>query len=315
MAWDEFSGRLEAVERVEVRPRVEGTIDAIHFEEGELVQKGQLLFTIDPKPFEATLQAARARSTFARAELARARELLPKKVISQSQYDDKKNAAEVAAADLAKAQLDIGYTKIESPIAGRVSRAEITVGNLVNGGGNAPVLTTVVSLDPIYLNAEIDEQSFVRYLKANGSSADALREIPVQLALSGDKEYSYTGHIKSFDNELDTRAGTVRMRAVFENKSGALIPGLFARLRIGGAGEEKLTLISEDAIGTDQNKKFVYVVDKDSKVEYRVVELGPVVEGLRVIRSGLKAGENIVVGGLQRVRPGALVAAQKAESP
>ena len=315
LAWDDFSGRLEAVDRVEIRPRVEGTIEAIHFEEGQKVAKDDLLFTIDPKPYEAAVQAAKARAVFAQAELVRARGLLPQKVISQSQFDDKRNAAEVAAAELTKAQLDLGYTQIRSPISGRINRAEITVGNLVSAGGQAPLLTTIVSLDPIYTNAEIDEQSFVRYMQSHNDNPDTLKDIPVQLALAGEDDYRYQGHIKSFDNELDTRAGTVRMRAVFDNKEGTLIPGLYAKLRVGGAGKQKLLLISEDAIGTDQNKKYVFVVGADNKVEYRVVTLGPVVEGKRVIREGLKAGENIVVGGLQRVRPGVEVTAQKAEKP
>ena len=310
VAWDEFSGRLEAVDRVEIRPRVAGTIDAIHFEEGQKVEQGQLLFTIDPKPFEAAVQAAKARASFAQAELARARGLLPAKVISQSQFDDKRNASEVANAELTKAQLDLGYAQIKAPVAGRINRSEITVGNLVSAGGQAPLLTTIVSLDPIYANVEIDEQSFVRYLQAHNGNSDALKDIPVQLALAGQEGFPYQGHIKSFDNELDTRAGTVRMRAIFDNKDSALIPGLYAKLRIGGSGEQKLLLISEDAIGTDQNKKFVFVVGADKKVEYRVVTLGPLVEGKRVIRDGLKLGEKIVVGGLQRVRPGVEVVQQ-----
>ena len=315
VAWDEFSGRLEAVDRVEIRPRVEGTIEAIHFEEGQKVEKGQLLFTIDPRPFEAAVQAAKARATYTQAELVRARGLLPQKVISQSQFDDKRNAAEVAGADLKTAQINLDYTQIRAPISGRINRAEITQGNLVSAGGQAPLLTTIVSLDPIYANAEIDEQSFVRYLQAHNDNSDALKDIPVQLALAGEQDYRHQGHIRSFDNELDTRAGTVRMRAEFDNKDGTLVPGLYAKLRVGGSGEQKLVLIGENAIGTDQDKKFVFVVGADSKVEYRVVQMGPVVEGKRVIREGLKAGENVVVGGLQRVRPGVVVTAQKDEKP
>jgi len=308
--WDEFSGRLEAVDRVEIRPRVAGTIEAIHFEEGQLVQKGDLLFTIDQKPYEAAHQAAKARSIFAQADLARARDLLPRKVISQQQFDDKRSTAAVEAANLTRAELDLGYTQIRSPIAGRVSRAEITVGNLVNSGGDAPILTRVVSIDPIYADVEVDEQSFVRYLRAYGGNPEALKNVPVQLALSGEEGFSHEGHIKSFDNELNTRAGTVRVRAEFANPNAALIPGLFAHMRIGGSGKQMALLINEKALGTDQDKKFVNLVGEGNKVEYRVVTLGPVVENLRVVTSGLKAGERIVVGGLQRVRPGAVVVPQ-----
>lgn len=308
--WDEFSGRLEAIDRVEVRPRVSGTIEAIHFEEGQMVSQGQPLFTIDPKPYAAALQAAKARAAAAQNEFSRSAELLPKKFISKQLYDDKKSAAAVAAAALTQAQLDMEYTLIKAPVAGRVSRAEITVGNLVSAGASGPLLTTVVSSDPIYADAEVDEQSFVRYLQANGGDPEALKSIPVQLKLSGQKDYGFEGSIKSFDNQLNTRAGTVRVRAVFDNKNGALIPGLYAQLRIGGTGNQPAILINEKSVVTDQDKKVVNIVTAENKIEYRPVVLGPIAEGLRVVRDGLKPGERIVVGGLQRVRPGAQVMPQ-----
>lgn len=308
--WDEFSGRLEAVERVEIRARVGGTIDAIHFEEGQLVEKGQLLFTIDPRTYQAAYKAAKARAVAAQNDFARAKELLPRKIIAQQQYDDRRSAAEVAAADLAKAELDLSYAQIKAPISGRVSRAEITVGNLVAEGAQSPVLTTIVSIAPIYANLEIDEQSYVRYLQSNGGNPEALKSIPVQLGLSGETGFPHEGTIKSFDNELNTSAGTVRVRAVFENKDGTLLPGLYAHLRIGGQGLQKALLVNERAIGTDQDKKTVNVVTPENKVEYRVIKLGGMADGMRVVREGLKAGENIVVGGTQRVRPGAQVTPQ-----
>lgn len=308
--WDEFSGRLGAVERVEVRPRVAGTIDAIHFTEGQMVKKGDLLITIDPKPYEAALQSARARMTFAESEFARAKTLLPGKAISQREYDDKKNAYEVARADYTKASLDMGYTQVKAPVDGRIGRPEITVGNLVGEGGMAQILTTIVSLDPIYVDFDVDEQSYVKYLSANGNDPQKLVQVPVELGLAGQADFPYRGHIQSFDNELNTRAGTVRARALFDNKNGALIPGLFAHVRIAGAGNVKSVLVNERSIGTDQNKKFVYVMNAENKVEYRNVTLGAAVDGMRIILEGLKPGEKVVVEGVQRAQPGAPVTPQ-----
>ncbi len=310
--WDEFSGRLEAVDRVEIRPRIAGTIDSIHFTEGRMVKKGEPLFTIDPKPYEATLQAAKAAAAYANAEWQRARQLMPSHAISRQDYDNKRSAAVNANAMLTKAQLDLGYTQIAAPVPGRVNRAEITVGNLVNGGGDAPVLTTIVSLDPIYASFDVDEQNYVRYLHANGDAMAKMASIPVKLALSGDTDFKYEGHIKTFDNELDTKSGTVRARAVLDNKTGALIPGLYARVRVSGTGKHNAILISERAIVTDQNRKLVYVIGPDNKAEAREVMLGPVIDDLRVITSGLQEGDSIVVSGLQRVRPGAPVVPQPA---
>lgn len=301
--WDEFSGRLGAVERVEIRPRVAGTIDAIHFTEGQTVKKGDLLITIDPKPYEAALQSARARATYAESEYARAKTLLPEKAISQREFDDRKNAYEVAKADLTRASLDLGYTQIRAPVDGRVSRAEITVGNLVNAG-NAMMLTSIVSLDPIYVDFDVDEQTYVGYLAAHGNDPQKLVEVPVRLGLAGQKDFPYLGHIQSFDNELNTRAGTVRARAVLENKAGALIPGLFAHVQVAGSGLRKAVLVNERAIGTDQSKKLVFVVGAENKIEPRVIVPGATAEGLRIINAGLNAGERVVVEGVQRAIPG-----------
>ncbi|MEI7669447.1 MAG: efflux RND transporter periplasmic adaptor subunit, partial [Pseudomonadota bacterium] len=298
--WEEYSGRLEAIERVEIRSRIGGTIDEVLFDEGEIVKKGEPLFIIDPKPYQALYQAAKATADYSRSELERALKLLPQKAISKREFDEKKNAAEIANAALTKAQLDLGYTKIVSPISGRISRAEITVGNLISAG--TQLLTTIVSIDPIYASFEVDEQNYVRYLHANGENPNKLANIPVKLALSGDVDFKYQGHVKSFDNELNTRSGTVRVRAVFPNKTGALIPGLYAKLKLSGTGKQNLILINERAIITDQDKKKVYVIGADNKAEAREVKLGAVVEGLRVIREGLKEGELIVVNGIQTVQ-------------
>ena len=307
--WDEFSGRIEAVERVEIRPRVAGTIEEVHFKEGQMVKKGDLLFTIDPKPYQAAYQAAAATAAFNKTEYDRAGKLLPEKAISKREFDEKKSAFLNAEASLTKAQLDLGYCRITAPVSGRASRAELTVGNLVNVG-NTMALTTIVSLDPIYASFEVDEQSYVRYLHANNENPNQLANIPIQVALSGDSDFKYQGQVKSFDNELNTRSGTVRVRASLPNKSGALIPGLYARIRVSGAGKSNLILASEKAIVTDQDRKLVFVVNAENKIEPRPVKLGGVVDGLRVIHEGLKEGETIVVGGIQRVRPGAEVKAE-----
>jgi membrane fusion protein, multidrug efflux system len=307
--WDEFSGRLEAVDKVVVTPRVSGTVDDIHFEEGQMVGKGQPLFTIDQKPFAANLKAAVALADYTSAEFTRAQTLLPEGAISKREYDEKRNAAAAASAALTRAQLDLGYTTIRAPIAGRISRAEITVGNLVKAEAS-PVLTSIVALNPIYASFDVDEQSYVRYLRASGGNVHDLKKVPVRLALSGEKNFETEGRIAAFDNELNTRSGTVRVRAVFQNKSGLLLPGLFARVQVGGAGKEFALLVPEKAVATDQNRKMVFVVNAENKVEPRVVALGPVVEGMRVVREGLKEGEKIIVNGLQRARPGAEVIPQ-----
>lgn len=305
--WHEFSGRLVAVDTADVRPRVSGTIDAIHFREGEWVEKDQPLFTIDPRPYRATLQAAQARATLAEAELARAKVLLANKAISQRDFDTKKNNSEVAKADLTRAQLDFDYTTVKAPVAGHVGRAEITVGNLVDAGSNAPVLTTVISDRPIYADFTIDEQTFLTYLQAVGTDTAKLGEIPVYLGLSGGEEPSIKGQVQSFDNRVDPSSGTIRVRAVFANEDAKLIPGLFARIRLGNPVNAPVQLITDRAVGTDQDKKFVLVVGDDKKVAYREITLGAAVDGLRVVTSGLKAGEKIIVNGLQRARPGAEV--------
>ncbi|MCC7259444.1 MAG: efflux RND transporter periplasmic adaptor subunit, partial [Alphaproteobacteria bacterium] len=305
--WHEFSGRLVAVDTADIRPRVSGTIDAIHFKEGEWVEKDQPLFTIDPRPYQAALQAAQARSTLASEEFKRAKVLLENKAISQRDYDTKRNNDEVAKADLTRAQLDFDYTVVKAPVAGHVGRAEITVGNLVDAGANAPVLTTVISDRPIYADFTIDEQTFLTYLQAVGTDTAKLGEIPVYLGLSGGEEPSIKGQVQSFDNRVDPSSGTIRVRAVFANEDAKLIPGLFARIRLGNPVNAPVQLITDRAVGTDQDKKFVLVVGDDTKVSYREITLGAAVDGLRVVTSGLKAGEKIIVNGLQRARPGAEV--------
>ncbi|WP_455287273.1 efflux RND transporter periplasmic adaptor subunit [Cupriavidus necator] len=314
--WDEFSGRLEAVERVEIRPRVGGTIDAVHFREGALVKKGDPLFTIDPRPYaaevaraEAALAAAQVRAAHAQSEQARAQRLLDDNAISRREFDERINAARETGANvrgaqaaLESARLNLAYTRITAPVAGRVSRAEITVGNLVAPGAASPALTTVVSVSPVYASFEIDEQSYLRYTAPGAGGGQA--NLPVYLGLANEDGHPHEGKIQSVDNRLDPRSGTIRVRAVFQNEDGRLLPGLYAKVKLGGGAPHPAVLVNDRAVGTDQGKKFVLVLDKTNKLVYREVELGPNYEGLRVIRKGVKAGETIVVNGLQRVRPG-----------
>lgn len=335
--WDEFSGRLEAVERVDVRSRVAGTIQSVHFREGALVNKGDLLITIDPAPYAADVErasaqvvAAQARQAFTRSEADRAQRLLDEKAIAQREHDERSNALREADANLRAAQaalqtakLSLGYTEVRAPVAGRVGKLEITVGNLVAAGPGAPVLTTLVSVSPIYASFDADEQIVTRALrdlqgldKAGASARAQLERIPVQMwtgtqtidaaGITADKPVA--GRLQLVDNQVDAKSGTVRVRAVFDNKDGTLMPGQFARLRMGQAKASSALLISERAVGTDQNKKFVMVIGADNKAAYREVTLGASVNGLRIVQSGLKPNERIVVNGLQRVRPGAVVA-------
>ncbi|SCU88921.1 Cation/multidrug efflux system, mebrane-fusion component [Cupriavidus necator] len=314
--WDEFSGRVEAVERVEIRPRVGGTIDAVHFREGALVKKGDPLFTIDPRPYaaevaraDAALAAAQVRAAHAQSEQARAQRLLDDNAISKREFDERINAARetsanvrAAQAQLETARLNLAYTRITAPVAGRVSRAEITVGNLVAAGTASPALTTVVSVSPIYASFEIDEQSYLRYTAPGAGGGQP--NLPVYLGLANEDGNPHEGKIQSVDNRLDPRSGTIRVRAVFQNEDGRLLPGLYAKVKLGGGAPHAAVLVNDRAIGTDQGKKFVLVLDKTNKLVYREVELGPNHDGLRVVRKGLKPGETIVVNGLQRVRPG-----------
>ena len=309
--WKEFSGRLEAVDQAEIRPRVTGAIQAIHFQEGAMVKKGDPLFTIDPRPFEADLKQAEAAYNFAKADLNRAMPLMKQGNITKRTFDERQTAARQAEAALKTAQLNLEYTHITAPIAGKVGRAELTVGNLVQGNSpNSPLLTTVVSNSPIYVDFEVDEKTYLNYVRNRATDAQASK-IPVSVSLAGDTDAPHQGTLESFDNKLDAATGTIRARAVLPNADGSLVPGLFAKVKLGAASMVPSALITERAVGTDQNKKFVYVVGADNKVAYREVTLGAMVDGLRVATSGLKAEERIVVNGLQRVHPGSPVVPQE----
>ena len=314
----EFSGRLEAVEKVDIRARVGGFITSVNFKPGGLVRKGDVLFVIDTRPFQAEVSRAEAsgnsalaKADLARLELARAERLLADKAIAQREVDEKASSLKeldanvrAAQATLASARLNLSYARVTAPINGRVSKAEVTPGNLVDG---SVVLTSVVSSNPIYATFDGDEDTYLRV----GPAAQKGLPVSVKVGLANETGFPHQGKLEFVDNQLDAKTGSVRMRAMFDNADNALVPGLFARVQLSGSdGAQKTAgLINDRAVGTDQNRKFVYVVKADSTAEYRAVTLGPTFEGLRVVRDGVKAGEKIVVNGLQRVQPGAPVSA------
>jgi len=319
--WDEFTGRFEAVDAVEIRPRVSGYIRRVVFEEGSEVRKGEVLFEIDPRPYEAELARAQAQLEQARTgaelaarEVARAQRLVEVQAISREEFDTRTSAeaqggASVRAAEAAvrTARLNLEWTRVRSPIAGRVSRAEVTAGNLVQAGPpTATLLTTVVSLDPIYVEFEGDEQSYLRYaaLDRNGSRPSS-RDAPstVYVGLADEEGFPHQGHVDFMDNRLNPETGTIRARAVLSNTDRRFTPGLFARIKLVGSGRYRASLVLDRAIGTDQDKKFVLILNSDSTVGYRPVQLGRLVDGLRVVTSGVQPGDRVVINGLQRVRP------------
>jgi membrane fusion protein, multidrug efflux system len=318
--WSEFTGRLEAVQSVEIRPRVSGYIDRIGFEEGVRVKKGQILFRIDPRPFRAEAErqlAARTRALseldLAKANHARAQRLIGENAISREEFERLSSADAVAASDLAAAsaaldaaKLNLEFTEVRAPIDGRVSRALITQGNLVSSDS---LLTTIVSDDPVYASFDADEQTFLRYSRNVANRVAG--EDPVYMGLTDEKDFPHRGRLNFVDNQVDRKTGTIRARAVFANPDGIYTPGLFVRIRLVGRDTRDAVLIEDRAVGTDLGKKFVFVLKSDSTVDYRGVSLGADVDGLRVVDSGLRVGEVIVINGLQRVRPGVLVSATK----
>ncbi len=308
--YQNYSGRIEAVDFVEIRPLVPGTIVAVHFKDGAMVKKGDPLFTIDPRLYDAEvaralaqLAAAQTRVGYTNTDAARAERLITENAISRRDYDLSQNAAREAQAGVKAAQaaldtarVNLSYTQVVAPVSGRVSRAELTIGNIVSAGANAPRLTTLVSVSPIYAAFDVDEQTYLRYL------SHATGEVPVALGLANESGVSRNGVIDSVDNRLDTGSGTIRVRARFDNRDGVLVPGLFARLKVGGGAPHPAVLVDDTAVGTDQDMKYVMVVDADNRVQYRSVTIGALHEGMRVIDKGLQPNERIVVNGLQRVR-------------
>ncbi|PLC52053.1 efflux transporter periplasmic adaptor subunit [Pollutimonas nitritireducens] len=328
--WHDYSGRLQAIDEVVVRPLVSGTLTKVHFSDGSLVNKGDVLFTIDPRPYQAAVDHAKALVASAQAsvaytgsELARGKRLLENNAIAKRDYEEKRNASrgaiaelQAARASLESAELNLEHTSIVAPISGRVSRAEVTPGNVVTAGAGSAPLTSLVSVSRLYASFDVDEQSFLKFV--NPARVSGAAHVPVYLGLANEENYPRTGKLASVDNTMDTSSGTIRVRAVFDNPDGTLVPGLYARIRLGGGAPHEAVLIDDRAIGTDQNKRFVVVVDESNKTAYREVELGVSRKGWSVVEAGLRAGERIVVNGLQRVRPGDVVAprtVQAAEPP
>jgi len=318
--WSEFSGRLTAVDSAEVRPQVTGRITETRFRDGQQVTAGDVLFVIDPRPYEAAVTKAEAdlataetNARLARVELDRASRLMNAQAVARDFYDQRANANGVAEAAIKSAQaalvqakLDVDHAYIKAPISGRVSRAEITLGNLVQTTP-APLLTTIVSNNGIYADFDVDEQTYLRAVRAHAKSVSQEQRIPVELTLLSDRDHIYPGTIESFDNQIATGTGTIRARARLNNEDGSLMPGMFASIRLASAVNNSALLVPEDAVGSDQSKRFVLVVNPRHKVEFREVALGQQVSGQRVVLSGLRPGEQIIVDGLQRVQPGALV--------
>lgn len=313
---EEFTGRLEALESVDVRPRIGGTIDKVHFRDGAMVRAGEMLFTIDPRPYaaevaraESQVASAIAQGELARSELARAQKLLDAKAVSRQEFDQLSSGARTSDASLQAAQaalqiarLNVEYTRVTAPISGRVSRANITAGNLVD---DKTVLTSIVALQKVYAYFDASERTFLSRRMADKNT------VVVRMGLADEDGFPHTGAIDFVDNRLNTSTGSIRMRAVFDNARGTFVPGLFARVVVTSGAPTDAVLIPDRAIGTDQTKRFVYVVGVDNTPQYRPVVPGALQDGMRVISSGLKAGELVVVDGLQRVRPGMPVAPEK----
>ncbi len=327
--WDEFTGRTEPVSSVEVRPRVSGYIQEVRFQSGQLVKKGDALFVIDPRWHQAEFDklaadAERAKVQFenSKREADRSAQLLENKAISTEESDARiarfngaKAALLSAEASRDFAKLDLDYTQVRAPIDGRVSRALLTEGNYVSGiAGASTMLTTIVSVSPVYVYVDVDEATLLKYntlAVTKKLDLDADGKVPVELQLGDEDGFAHRGHIESFDNKLDPNTGSILLRAVFDNADGRIVPGLFARIRVPLSEKHPAVLVSERAIGTDQAQKYVLTLTPSNTVAYSAVKLGPVINGMRVIRAGLQPGEKIVVNGLQRVRPGMPVSPQE----
>lgn len=323
--WDEYTGRLEAVDSVDVRARVSGYLESIHFKDGQMVNKGDLLFVIDPRPYQAELDRAKAELNLSEARLklaennyVRAKTLLSSRAISEEEADTRASEQRVALATVerAKAQvkeaeLDVEFTHVKAPISGLISRKYVTEGNLINGGTGGTLLTTIVSLDPIYSYFEADEKSYLKYKRRaeEGKRPSPRQEEnnPAYMEVGNETGFPHKGYVDFVDNRLDPATGTIRMRGVFPNPGNKLTPGLFARMKIMGSGKYEAVLLPDEAVGSDQSQKYVLVVNDENTAEYRKVVLGPLINGLRVIKEGIMPGDRVVVKGLQRVLPGTKV--------
>ena len=316
--WDDFSGRVEAVENVDLRPRVSGYIDRVNYEEGQEVRKGDVLFTIDSRSYraelaraQADLARARSQAELGRSEAARAKKLSELQAISTESYEQRRSAAAEAQANVAAAQaavdaarLNLEFTQVRAPISGRAGRALVTAGNLVSAGDSASVLTTLVSLDKMHVHFDTDERTFLHYaeLARKGQRpSENGAGVPVQVGLVGEEGFPHTGVVDFLDNQVDPATGTIRARALLDNADRAFTPGLFARVRVLGSGEFKAMLVDDKAVLTDQDRKYVYVVDAKGQAQRKDVQLGRTADGLRIVESGLAAGDKVIVSGVQKV--------------
>lgn len=323
--WSEFSGRLVAVDSADIRPEVSGRITEIKFEDGDLVEKGQVLFIIDPRPYEAAvakaeaqLATAKTNANFAKIEIERAEKMVKTQAIAQRIYDERFNSNEVAIAAiqsaeaaLLQANVDLDRAYLKAPISGRIGRIEVTLGNIVQAGPNAPLLTRIVTYDPIYADFEVDEQTYVQNVRNIANNRGLEQKIPVEITLQSDKNNPYKGFIYTFDNRLDTSSGTIRARAKFNNPDGVLVPGMFVSIKLSDDGEKDVLLVPQQAIGSDQSKKYVYIVNDQNKVVYQPIEVGKEVGSQRIVLNGLKAGDRVIVRGIQHIKPDQVVEARE----
>lgn len=322
--WDNFNGRVEAVQSVQLRPRVSGYIDAVNYREGDEVRKGQVLFTIDDRSYRAALEQAKAelararsQASLARSESGRSEKLIGTQAISREAWEQRRSAASQAQADVLAAeaavdmaQLNLDFTRVTAPIDGRASRAMITAGNLVTAGDSASVLTTLVSQQQMYVYFDVDENTFLNY-QAMARQGQQRQALPVEIALAGDQGFPHQGRVDFLDNQLTASTGTIRMRALLDNQQRQFTPGLFARVRLPGSAQFEAVLIDDKAVLTDQDRKYVYVVDGEGKAQRRDIQPGAMVDGLRIVKSGLQSGDKVIIAGLQKVfMPGMPVTAQ-----
>ncbi|HHT5348737.1 efflux RND transporter periplasmic adaptor subunit [Raoultella planticola] len=316
--WDSFNGRIEAVESVQLRPRVSGYIEKVNYTDGQEVKKGEVLFTIDDRTYraaleqaQATLARAKTQASLARSEASRTDKLINTNVVSREEWEQRRSAATQAQADIQAAQaavdaaqLNLDFTKVTAPIDGRASRALITSGNLVTAGDSASVLTTVVSQKTVYVYFDVDESTYLHYQNLARSGQGAASNhlaLPVEIGLVGEDGYPHKGKVDFLDNQLTPSTGTIRMRALLDNTQRQFIPGLFARVRLPGSAEFQATLIDDKAVLTDQDRKYVYIVDKDGKAQRRDIKPGRLAAGLRIVQQGLNPGDKVIVEGLQKV--------------
>jgi RND family efflux transporter MFP subunit len=331
--WDEYSGRFDAVETVEMRARVSGHLSQVRFTDGQIVKRGDVLFVIDQRPFERALQQARAelfaattKVENANLDIVRGKPLVERKIISDKDFDDRMSiirnaqaAVKVAEARVKSTELDLSFTTIDSPITGRISRTLMTAGNWVSAGGmaDATLLTTIVTQDPIYIYFDVTENNYIKYKRlAESGVGSGAADIgaPVEIGLPDERGFPHKARLDFVDNRLDQGTATLRARAVLANPGGLFSPGLFARVRVSGMGARSAVLLTDEAIGTEVSGKFVYVVGEDGIVVRRNVALGPVYGGLRVVREGVTANEWVIIRGLQRARPGEKVTPKRESS-